>query len=207
MNKFIIATFLCSFSIYLNAQILAEVEGDVVVHRNLGIGTLPSTQLHIYELDPSSSNGVVSYFQRFGAGDVGVSFSQEFVNAFGIIHPVGGGLAFYHNRFPGNNGILRMKIDNGGNVGIGNIQPLRTLHVGGRVRIDNVPTGTGSALLVTANGDIVKSTSLKRTANSFVSESSLKEELSKKDEQIKSLSKRIDQLEIILNKLVQSSDQ
>lgn len=201
MNKFISILILLSFSICLNSQIQSQIEGELIVNSKVGVGVLPITKMHVYELDPPATNGILGLFQRFGAGDVGISFSQEFVNAFGIIHPMGGGLAFYQNRYIGNDGILRMKIDNSGNVGIGSIQPVRTLHVGGRVRIDNVPNGSGSILLVDANGDIVKSTSNIRLTKPNVN---IENELDKKDKQIESLSKRITQLEQIVNELVRT---
>lgn len=202
MYKYLVTTLFLICSFPLMSQTLAEVEGDAIVIGNVGIGKIPDAKLHVFQSNPAANNGIVGLFQRFGSGDVGITFSQETVNAYGIIHPVGGGLAFYQNRFPGNNGMLRMKIDNSGNVGIGNISPVRTLHVGGRVRIDNVPTGSGSVLLINTNGDVFKSsTNLNQIEQA---NKSIKEKLDEKDRLIKSLTKRIDQLEKQFETLIDS---
>lgn len=204
MNTYLIPMLFFICSSQLMSQNLAEVQGDAVIIGDLGIGlTNPNNKLHVYKANPSNTNGIVGYFQRNGAGDVGISFSQNTVNAFGIIHPLGGGLGFYQNRYPGNAGVQRMKISNSGFVGIGNIQPVRSLHVGGRVRIDNVPNGNGSVLLINANGDVFKS-STPMLQEGFVNKS-IQEKFDDKDRLIKSLIKRIDELEHQFEKLVIST--
>jgi hypothetical protein len=203
MNKYLIVLFLTCLTLFTYSQTLGEIQGDLVVFKKAGIGTpFPQAQLHVNNIDPSLNNGVVGVFQRTFAGDVGISFSQEFVTAFGIIHPLGGGLGFYDNRYPGTDGDLRMRIRADGNVGIGNINPVRTLHVGGRVRIDNVPTGSGTVLLVNANGDVVKSSNLNVTENNLTQKAYLEKELVKRDEQITALINKINHLEQMVNKLI-----
>lgn len=90
----------------------------------VGIGaSSPATPLHVYRADPSTANGIVGYFQRQGAGDVGISFSQAGVDAFAIVHKQSGGLGFYDNRHPLGAGTEVLTIDEAGNLGIGVADP------------------------------------------------------------------------------------
>ncbi|MEK7255289.1 MAG: tail fiber domain-containing protein [Bacteroidota bacterium] len=121
---------------------------------NVGIGkTSPEVRLHAHSADPSGTNGIVGYFQRAGAGDVGISFSQEGVIAYGIMHPVGGGLEFYRDRWPGGAGTLQMKIADSGNVGIGTPTPTSKLDVEGGLSIGATYSGTSAA---PTNGAIIE---------------------------------------------------
>ena len=75
--------------------------------------------------------------RRSGAGDVGISFQQNGVTAFGIVHKSGGGLAFVDNYYTGSSGATKMFIKGvTGEVGIGTASPLYPLHVMGRISSD-----------------------------------------------------------------------
>jgi hypothetical protein len=75
--------------------------------------------------------------RRSGAGDVGISFQQNGVTAFGIVNKSGGGLAFVDNYYNGSTGATKMFIKNAtGEVGIGTTSPQYPLHVMGRISSD-----------------------------------------------------------------------
>ncbi|PHN02565.1 tail fiber domain-containing protein [Flavilitoribacter nigricans] len=84
---------------------------------HVGVGeAAPQARLHVTQSDPSTSNGILGLFQRNGAGDVGLSFSQKDVSSYAILHPVGGGLAFYKDRSPSSAGTLSMRLSNDGDL-------------------------------------------------------------------------------------------
>ena len=92
--------------------------GDIyTTNGNLGIRrSSPEALLHAYNPDPSKENGIVAYLQREGEGDVGISFSQNEVDSFAIIHKKGhgGGLGFFNSRYPNGAGNEVATISNTG---------------------------------------------------------------------------------------------
>ncbi len=56
----------------------------------------------------------------------------------------------------GTNGIERARISEAGNLGINTTAPGARLHVNGTVRFENLPSGSGSALVIDANGNVYK---------------------------------------------------
>lgn len=66
----------------------------------------------------------------------------------------------------GTNGVERARINPAGNFGINTTAPTAKLHVNGTVRFEGLSTGTGSVLVVDANGNVYKtSTTAARVAN------------------------------------------
>jgi len=66
----------------------------------------------------------------------------------------------------GTNGQERARINPAGNFGINTTAPTAKLHVNGTVRFESLSTGTGSVLVVDANGNVYKaSTTAARVAN------------------------------------------
>ncbi|MCW3464992.1 T9SS type A sorting domain-containing protein [Chitinophaga nivalis] len=53
--------------------------------------------------------------------------------------------------------VERLRITNSGNVGIGTTAPTARLHSNGNVRFENIPTGTGSPLVIDAGGNVFRS--------------------------------------------------
>lgn len=88
----------------------------------------PEARLHVSQADPGATNGILGFFQRTGAGDVGLSFSQKGVSSYSILHPDGGGLAFYKDRSPSSAGTLSMRLSNDGDLFL---PSGRSLYVGG----------------------------------------------------------------------------
>ena len=112
---------------------------------NVGVGTIaPVVPLHAFKADPSAENGIVGYFQRQGAGDVGICFSQSGVDSFSIVNKLGTGLAFIQNRYAGGAGTEVVRITAQGAVGIGTNAPVSYLHV--------LDPGGGTAGLIVGNG-------------------------------------------------------
>jgi hypothetical protein len=100
---------------------------------NVGIGTTnPVAKLDVYD-NSTAGYGEKLALRRTGAGDVGLSFQQNGVTAFGIVHRSGGGLAFVDNYWEGSPGTERMRITSAGNVGIGTTAPDYKLRVEGTV--------------------------------------------------------------------------
>lgn len=67
----------------------------------------------------------------------------------------------------GINGLERARINGAGNFGINTTAPTAKLHVNGTVRFQNLSSGTGSVLVVDANGNVFKSaTQTARVADS-----------------------------------------
>lgn len=58
------------------------------------------------------------------------------------------------------NGVERARVSPAGFFGIATQSPTATLHTNGTVRFQNLPTGTGSALVMDANGNVFRSTTL-----------------------------------------------
>lgn len=114
----------------------------------VGIGTqTPETLLDIY--DPNNTCTEKMAIRRTGAGDVGMSFQQNGITSFGIIHRSGssGGLDFVDN-YSGCNGtgISRMRILGTGNIGIGTTSPGVKVDVVGTIRAID-PAQNGSYLI------------------------------------------------------------
>ncbi len=124
---------------------------------NVGIGTAnPETLLEINDTINTCSEKFVIH--RTGAGDVGLSFQQGGISAFGLIHRAGafGGLDFVDN-YAGCNGtgISLMRILGGGNVGIGTSTPTEKFEVVGNAKISSL-AGAGTRMLQTdLNGVLI----------------------------------------------------
>lgn len=58
------------------------------------------------------------------------------------------------------NGVERARINSSGFFGIGTQSPTALLHTNGAVRFQNLPTGTGNALVMDVNGNVFRSTTL-----------------------------------------------
>jgi hypothetical protein len=101
------------------------------------------------------------------------------------------------------NGIERARINSVGYFGIATLAPTAKLHVNcapvpgqtnpSNIRLENLPTGTGNALVIDANGYVYKSTTLTgRPSN---------EEITELKDEIKDLKKEIDALKSVVNSM------
>ncbi|MDD5120017.1 MAG: tail fiber domain-containing protein [Candidatus Omnitrophica bacterium] len=112
---------------------------DLVVEGNVGIGTAnPVAKLDIFD-NSATGFGEKLALRRSGAGQVGLSFQQNGVTAFGIVarSGAGSGLAFVDNFYEASAGNERMRILSNGNVGIGTSAPAQRLEVTGDGIISN----------------------------------------------------------------------
>jgi hypothetical protein len=98
--------------------------------------------------------------------DSGIAIAAGPVFADGL-QPSYGKIRFYTGTTNfsagGNPNIERMRIAEGGNIGINTKVPSAILHVNGTVRLQNLPAGTGSVLVVDNAGNVFRSTSNART--------------------------------------------
>ncbi|MDD5660995.1 MAG: hypothetical protein PHI07_03835 [Candidatus Omnitrophica bacterium] len=104
---------------------------DLVVEGNVGIGTAnPVAKLDIFD-NSATGFGEKLALRRSGAGQVGLSFQQNGVTAFGIVarSGAGSGLAFVDNFYEASAGNERMRILSNGNVGIGTSTPTVPLEI------------------------------------------------------------------------------
>ena len=100
----------------------------------------------------------------------------------------------------------KMTLKGNGNFGIGTDDPMATLDINGRLRIQDVPnTGSGDLLVIDGNGDVSK---LGGIALKSAIEASIKKDISIDSEQIKNLvqenkmlKERIDQMEKAINQI------
>lgn len=77
-----------------------------------------------------------------------------------------------------NNGIERMRINGQGYVGITTITPTANLHVKGTVRFENLPAGSGDALVIDAYGNVRRGSSTGTTGGTSSAQiDSLKQEI------------------------------
>ena len=132
---------------------------------NVGIGTsLPSTALHI-EKDMGPSGGEGIYLRNTNAnGFSEVVFDNNITNTGGgFVFGYGGtgtgspDHAYFWNRKPGpirfgTDATERLRIDAGGNVGIGTTSPGAKLEVAGQVKITGGAPGSGKVLTSDATG-------------------------------------------------------
>jgi hypothetical protein len=133
---------------------------------NVGIGTTsPVSKLHVY-----SGNGTAQIFNQLqltnmgtpNTGDiVGIGFAAGESTQYGVKGSIGfirtdtfgrGAITFYTNNTAGTETVStsneRMRIDAGGNVGIGITSPTVRLHVSGSSIITNSNPGANSAVLL-----------------------------------------------------------
>jgi len=83
------------------------------------------------------------------------------------------------------NGVERARINASGFFGIGTQSPTALLHTNGTVRFQNLPTGTGSALVMDGNGNVFRSTTL--TGREVTDLQSEVESLRKEVQELKSI--------------------
>ncbi len=132
-----------------NSTLKIDLDGDsklsnVEIEGEANINNLVVKRTDIPFVENNASNGIVASFERVGEGDVGLSFSQDSINSFAIIHNSGkgtasdnqaGGLNFYGGRDRNTAGALLMRLSDNGNLGIGNDNPTERLHVSGDARV------------------------------------------------------------------------
>lgn len=122
-----------------NTSIATTVlQGDVVIG-----GASPVSPLTVL----NNPSGVLQALtlEHTGSGDVGISFQQTGVTAFGLVQRAGAGngLAFLTQYYQGNAGTELVRILDNGNVGIGVPDPLCLLNISGSsgLAIGGVLTG------------------------------------------------------------------
>jgi len=68
----------------------------------------------------------------------------------------GAGILFGAGVDPSNNGTERVRISADGNLGINTTAPTARLHANGTVRFQNLPSGSGDALVIDASGNVYR---------------------------------------------------
>lgn len=120
---------------------------------NVGIGTAPSTTLHVYK-ESSDVTEPVAIFQKKGGTDYAVEIGGQRIDA---MNKAGGdGPTLYLNYYPDGNVVLAY---GGGNVGVGTIGPTERLDVNGTARLRDLAVGTGNVVLADASGKLWRSAS------------------------------------------------
>lgn len=87
------------------------------------------------------------------------------------------------------NGVERARINASGFLGIGTQSPSAILHTNGTVRFQNLPTGTGNALVMDGNGNVFRSTTLTGR------------EVTDLQNEVESLRKEVQELKSIVNSI------
>lgn len=107
-----------------------------------------------------ASGQISTPFARFGlASRVGAFVSTSAIGDFVLQALTSGSSLILGTGIDsaGNNGVERARLTGAGNFGINTIAPSAKLHVNGTVRFQSLATGTGSVLVVDANGNVFKS--------------------------------------------------
>lgn len=93
----------------------------------------------------------------------------------------------------GNNGIERARISADGNLGINTPTPTARLHSNGTVRFENLPSGSGSALVIDASGNVYKG-SVTNTPGDTAAITALQQEVSDLKAVIAAMQQQINEL-------------
>jgi hypothetical protein len=114
-----------------------------------------------------------------------------------------GSLRFATNLDGNNLPIVRMIVAANGDVGIGvgSSQPTATLHTNGTVRFQNLPSGTGTALVIDANGNIYRSSTSLRQAKDTSSTTSLENEVLELKKEVAALQASVEMLKLSGNSI------
>ena len=163
----------------------AYVSGQLLASNHSVTGTttyLSAAGLSVLATNPDSTQyGMVGMLQRTNAGNVGLTFSQAGVSSYGILHPLGGGLTFVDNRWPGNlgsggaggAGTEYMRIaPSTGYVGIANAAPAHNLAVNGTAYVSGAVYSTGNVRIGSATAapyqlDLTADTARKLTTSTW----------------------------------------
>jgi len=90
--------------------------------------------------------------------------------------------------------VERMRIDTLGNVGVNTTAPTARFHTNGTVRLQNLPSGSGSVLVVDSSGNV------------FVSTSSARAAVSGNDAEIEALKKQVNLLQLAIDNLLANKE-
>ena len=137
---------------------------------NFGIGTTqPALKLDLLNIDSSNTESMIKVKNNAPRGFAGMEFfDYQGTNTlqFGYANintNFNAGNSFIHVERPNTafnvlmQGIERLRLQPNGNFGIATDDPMRTLDINGRLRIQDVPnSGSGDLLVIDGNGDVYK---------------------------------------------------
>jgi hypothetical protein len=108
------------------------------------------------------------------------------------VNPGFGKIRFFTGTAADFSPIERMRINNGGNIGINTTNPTAQLHTNGTLRFENLPSGSGTVLVADANGNVFRSsTTASRNSN---------------DAEIATLKNQVHELQLLVNNLLANKE-
>lgn len=175
-----------------------DINSTVEDQQILAAGPSPGLNLSLVDgpdnltsTDPRAKLGLATRNGAFSFNSVAGDLVLNNLNNHAIIF-----VTNYRNNYAIKKNDEKMRIEGNGNVGIGTIAPTATLHTNGTVRFQNLPTDTGSVLVIDATGNVFRSPTASARPNAIQSEEvkNLKERLIELKNELDALKNQVSML-------------